>query len=279
LNFPRSFTNDEAIPNIERSWLEDPDETNGIFNWMLEGLYRLKEKHIFSTSKTTEETKAEFMRVSDPFRAWLNDCCVFLSVGKVTRQEAYDNYKEYADELGATPENARNFYNKIRKTPRIKEYRSKINGQTERGFKGIHIKSENERENNQQTLEEVSEVSRVSSSGYTAICESSNKEGDIKPDTSDTPDTNDDFIEKYFPKNGQFPICFSCHEPIIQLSQLTNIEGKPIHKRCKEELKKGRKVKELVSVEFCTDLELESPQHSGYGTVVGVTLTNPSFES
>ena len=45
-------------------------------------------------------------------------------------------------------------------------------------------------------------------------------------------DVND---EKYFPK-GQYAICLSCHKPISQLKNLTNIDGKPIHKSCKAEI-------------------------------------------
>jgi hypothetical protein len=39
-------------------------------------------------------------------------------------------------------------------------------------------------------------------------------------------------LEDYFPV-GQFPVCFSCHLPVSQLSELTNIYGYPIHKECK----------------------------------------------
>ena len=166
LNFPFSFTGKDCIPNIERKWL--PKETSGILNWMLEGVYRLKEQGQFSTSKTTEETKAEFMRVRDPFKAWLNDCCVLLPVGKVTRQETYDSYKLYAEELGATPDSSRSFYNKMRQTPRIAEYRARDNtGQVQRYFKGLTLKEFKENGSNQPILDEsVTTVTGVTSSTY-----------------------------------------------------------------------------------------------------------------
>ena len=170
LNFPKSFGRKEIIKNIERHWLENPNETSGIFNWMLEGLYRLQTNGFFSSSKTTEEIKTEFYRISNPFRAWLNDCCVFLSVGKVTRQEAYDSYKEYANELGANPDSTRNFYNKMRQTPKIKEFKGKTPaGKSERYFKGVAIKN-SENDENQSISEELgAEGAQGAGSGYSTL--------------------------------------------------------------------------------------------------------------
>ena len=38
LKFPNSFRGKDQIDNIEQTWLSDPAEVSGIFNWMLEGL-------------------------------------------------------------------------------------------------------------------------------------------------------------------------------------------------------------------------------------------------
>lgn len=50
-------------------------------------------------------------------------------------------------------------------------------------------------------------------------------------------------VDSCFP-SGQFPVCFSCHKPIVQLESLTNIDGKPIHKNCKAEIEAQKKRKE-----------------------------------
>lgn len=144
LNFPKSFTGKNLILNIEKTWLTKPEEVSGIFNWMLEGLCRLLKNKEFRKSKTSEETKTEYMRVSDPYNAWLIDCCVFLPVGRLTRQEAYNNYRDYADELGATPDSPRVFYSKMRQTPKVKDTQVRIgkDGKRERVFQGITLKSE-----------------------------------------------------------------------------------------------------------------------------------------
>lgn len=49
------------------------------------GLYRLNENNGFSINKSAEETKVGFMRVSEPFNAWLNYCTVFVYDAILTR--------------------------------------------------------------------------------------------------------------------------------------------------------------------------------------------------
>ena len=53
--------------------------------------------------------------------------------------------------------------------------------------------------------------------------------------TSATPNVEAHFFE------GQFPVCFSCHKAISELSQLTNVDGKPIHSSCKFKIEVQKK--------------------------------------
>jgi P4 family phage/plasmid primase-like protien len=228
LNFPFSFIGKDAVPNIERKWL--PSEVSAILNWMLDGLYRLREQGQFSTSKTIEETKAEFMRVSDPFRAWLNDCCTLLSEAYLTRQEAYDSYKNYAEELGATANGPRTFYNKMRQTPRIKDTQIRVKGKPERVFQGVALKTELDED--QSKLESVPDVPDRTGVSYSLANNEFSKNIENKelkePGTSGTSGTVG-IPEKH---DGKYPICFICHRSIPLLQNLSNIEGKPAHKQC-----------------------------------------------
>jgi len=138
LKFPNTFTGKNQIDNIERSWLDDSAEVSGIFNWMLEGLHRLGVNHDFTLSKTTKEILLEFKRSSDAIGAWIEDNCILDVEGFVSRKDAFEDYKNYADqELGKTPETERRFYQRLRDTPRVKDYQSHNEG---RGFKGIRLK-------------------------------------------------------------------------------------------------------------------------------------------
>ena len=242
LNFPNSFEGIQCIPDIERNWI--PEETPGIFNWMLEGLYRIFEKNGFTSSKTTEETKAEFRRVSDPFNAWIYDCCVFLPEAYLTRKEAYDSYKDYSDELGATPDSERSLYGKMRKTPKIRDTRIRIKEGLARVFQGVTLKVETAEDEKQTKLESVPDVPHVPDAGYPTNFENSKKVyNNIKLGTDGTLGTSSVDFGKYFPE-CQYPVCFDCGKAITELNSLTNIEGMPIHKKCVQKFEAQKKMRE-----------------------------------
>jgi P4 family phage/plasmid primase-like protien len=149
LKFPNSFVGKNQVDNIERSWLEDSVEVSGIFNWMLLGLHRLGVNGDFTLSKTTQEVILEFKRTSDPFGAWLVDKCIFDVDGFILRKSSFEDFKNYCDqELGKAPETERRFYQRLRDTPKIKDYESSKG----RGFKGIRLKNPDDKlEDQKQT--------------------------------------------------------------------------------------------------------------------------------
>ena len=229
LNFPASFVGEDNIPHIERTWLDDPDEVSGTMNWMLEGLYRLIQNKKFSSSKTTEETKLEFMKISNAFNAWISECCKFQPEAYLTRQEAYDHYKKYAYEIGVEPDNTRIFYPKMRQTPRVKDVEKRINGKLERIFQGIALKHESDAHDAHSTTQEIVQHKK--------------KEVKTSASSASSASVGDFNVDSCFP-SGQFPVCFSCHKPIVQLESLTNIDGRPIHKSCKQKIEDQKKKKD-----------------------------------
>lgn len=48
-----------------------PEELSGILNWALEGLQRLIREQHFTTSKTVEETRRQYVEGSDPVKAFV----------------------------------------------------------------------------------------------------------------------------------------------------------------------------------------------------------------
>ena len=156
LKFPYSFEGNKCIPNIEKNWI--PEELSGVFNWMLEGLYRIRENNGFSSSKSTEETKAEFMKVSDPFNAWIIECCNMIPNAYITHEDAFTNYLEYCDELGADRDSKRGFYAKMRQVPKVKDVQKKVAGQSPRVFEGITLKIDGQIVLNDEKVTEVTEV-------------------------------------------------------------------------------------------------------------------------
>ncbi len=158
LKFPNEFKGKSQIDNIERSWLSDPVEVSGIFNWMLEGLRRLDRNHEFSLSSTTQEMILEFKRISDPFGAWIEDRCILQPEGSLSRKAAFEDYKNYVDQdLGRPPETERRFFQRLRDMPKISEYKTR----TERGFRGLELKPKSQEMEAQAKIDEVASMADV----------------------------------------------------------------------------------------------------------------------
>ena len=178
LKFPNEFKGKSQIDNIERTWLSDPVEVSGIFNWMLEGLQRLVKNGDFTISKTTQEVMLEFKRLSDPFAAWVEDNCVLGSEEFFCRKVSFEDYKNYVDqELGRVPDTERRFFQRLRDMPKVKEYKTR----TERGFLGIGLKSKEQSQEAQTKIDAVADVAEVA--------------GSLEPKKI-TPKADEDFVER-----------------------------------------------------------------------------------
>ena len=225
LNFPNSFEGEKQVPNIEKRWI--PKEINGIFNWMLEGLYRINQNNGFSSSKSTEETKAEFMRVSDPFNAWLNDCIFFVGEAFLTRQEAYESYKEYNIEIGSEPDSQRTFYSKMRQTPRVKDTQTRVKGKVTRIFQGLTFKKV-------ESVADVTDVAGLHTQESRETSKSSRVYSPVTSATSATPIVN---LDKAFTQK----VCFDCRRILTDDTPHTFYEEKPICFTCFNQIEAQKK--------------------------------------
>jgi hypothetical protein len=67
----------------------------------------------------------EIKLISDAIGARIEDNCVVDVEGFMSRKEAFEDYKNYADqELGKTPETERRFYQRLRDTSKVKYWDS-----------------------------------------------------------------------------------------------------------------------------------------------------------
>ena len=144
LSFPNSFIDKEQKPNIEKEWLNDPDEVSGILNWMLFGLHRLLENGVFTQSQTQREVITEFKRASDSIGAWLIERVEFNKDAILPREDSFNDYKNYCDTLLVNNENISKFCARLRNTPKIQDvmhrFKEGQKGKQMRCWKGIHLK-------------------------------------------------------------------------------------------------------------------------------------------
>ncbi len=147
LEFPNSFIGKNKVNNIERTWLRDSNEVSGILNWMLEGLERLEKNNDFTSSKSTTEMMITFKRLSDSVSAWLEDNCVFGVDYHILRSVSFDDYKNYCVSISVSPLSDKQFYNRLRNTPMIREAETNLKSTTERRvWLGLCLKSDEERQ-------------------------------------------------------------------------------------------------------------------------------------
>lgn len=166
LKFPSSFVGTKQIPTIWNAWINDPNEMSGIFNWMLEGLKRVIKNNGFTKTKSSEETKIEFQKLSDTTGAFLDECCEHFKEGVYIKRDLYETYKTYCDAEGLDCDQLSRFSTKINSQPWIKSGRIRIEGKLEHVWIGLKVKASSEdgeeKENKrQQKLETVPPVPPV----------------------------------------------------------------------------------------------------------------------
>lgn len=96
VNFPNQFLpNDPKTDKNLLSKLTTQEELSGFFNWALEGLHRLLENGRFSTSRTVEETREDYIRKSAPIKAFAMDCIERVAGSVVPKDEVYEAFIKY----------------------------------------------------------------------------------------------------------------------------------------------------------------------------------------
>ena len=226
LSFPNSFEGENMIPNIETQWI--PSELDGIFNWMLEGLYRLKQQNGFSSSKSAEETKLEFMKISDPFKAWIIECCIKIPSAYLTREEALTNYENYCDEIGAERDHKRVFFEKMRKEPRIKDKQKMLANKNVRVFEGVTLKKIDGEQETLASLAVLADTHIPIIPRYSQENNSNNKE--IVERANSAKVAKDDDVDNPF-----YVQCFDCRKTLNK-NEVCTFQGKPYCVECRQKL-------------------------------------------
>lgn len=109
VNFPNQFL--DGDPKTDKDLVEKltaEEELSGFFNWALEGLRRLLKNGRFSTGKSVEETREQYIRASDPVKAFAMDCIEHKAGNIVPKDEVYAAFIQYCQEmrLPTIPKNA-----------------------------------------------------------------------------------------------------------------------------------------------------------------------------
>jgi P4 family phage/plasmid primase-like protien len=100
INFPKQFLpdNPKTDPQLLKK-LTTEAELSGFLNWCLEGLRRLIENNKFSKSRSIEETREQYLRSSDPVKAFAMDRLEYKAGSAIPKTEVYKAFIEYCQEM------------------------------------------------------------------------------------------------------------------------------------------------------------------------------------
>jgi len=144
INFPNQFLpNDpKTDPNLIKK-LTTEEELSGFLNWILDGLKRLIKNGKFSYNKSVEETRQQYIRSSNPVKAFVMDKITFDSEQFVPKQRIFQAFLDYCQKMKLPTVSITTFKRKLlENVPSIQTVRRNVNGKFIRCWLGIAMGSE-----------------------------------------------------------------------------------------------------------------------------------------
>jgi len=136
--FKLTIPEEERISHYENILLE---EREGIFNWILEGYKKWKEKGLITPEEIKEAT-AQYKDQMDVLAEFIEDCCIENRLAQATTKKLYSAYKNWCEENKEKDMNKRTFGRRLEE----RGYKALRIGQNrDRGWGGIDLKSEEEK--------------------------------------------------------------------------------------------------------------------------------------
>lgn len=152
INFPFTFIGKDGDPNLLDK-ITIPTELSGLFNWALEGLKRLLEAKEFSYSKSIEETRELYNRMSSPAKAFLDINVIQDSDGTIEKPDLYRAFVDYCHVNNLATLSQEVFSKKVLEFFGSGVRTEKVRTPTGRKYawKGIRIINEEDKEENEDS--------------------------------------------------------------------------------------------------------------------------------
>src|SRR5215207_8308801 len=157
IGFPRRFEDGKgADPNLLRKMTTE-EELSGIFNVLVPALKRVLYNGIFVREKTIEQRRERHQLAVDPIASFLKEAIAEHSEesDKTFKDILYRAYKQFCKEHELAVESEENFA-KILKSDRFRNQDGReTTGKRRRFWKGIKLAEKYDKEEEQQTLEDI----------------------------------------------------------------------------------------------------------------------------
>lgn len=145
------FDDETKNPNIIEE-ITTEKEMSGLFNWAIEGLYRLLDQKGYSPHRTLEQVKEYMTKGKNPIREFADNYIISDPKNIVLKSELYDDYVHFC-KFNKYPIKQNNVFSRLLK-PELK-YGIQLNeGQTAQGRSWQGLKCNYERPKNEQEKQE-----------------------------------------------------------------------------------------------------------------------------
>jgi putative DNA primase/helicase len=141
ITFNERFEGERRDPDLAQKLIAEKD---GIFAWILEGLFFVLEKDDLLIPKEIEDSTHEFVKSTNPVLLFVEDCCILGDKFKVRPRDLYMAYVEFCKE-GHNRELSRNrFYDQLEiHYPQVRS--QQVGTDRQRFFVGIGLRDESSR--------------------------------------------------------------------------------------------------------------------------------------
>ena len=115
IEFPNQFAGEKEVKGLIRK-LATQSELSGLLNVALTGLLRLLRQQDFSYTRSDEETREDYIRLSNPLQAFVEECCIvgipetlIEEPPAIPKEELYQNYLAYCRDNRLPAESKKGF--------------------------------------------------------------------------------------------------------------------------------------------------------------------------
>lgn len=163
LNFTRTFSDKLANTNLINE-LSTPEELSGLFNWAIEGLKRLLANNGFSFSKSWEEVRDWYVRLSSPEKSYIEKCIGADPTGFIPKEEIYGKFLQFCKDNKLTTKSDKVFFQRLKECyPGMSSSRITLpDGTRKNCWTGIAYIIEEKEENDKNDVKDVKDVNQKS---------------------------------------------------------------------------------------------------------------------
>ncbi|MEZ6142577.1 MAG: phage/plasmid primase, P4 family [Zavarzinella sp.] len=134
-----SYEGNEDVGLVDRLLAEIP----GVTNWALAGLKRLTVNKRFENPAAGEAILRDFVYLSSPMQAFLDECCEVEPDHSVRRKEIQLAWRIWCEENGHVPGSIADFGRKLRAVlPKIVDEQRRVDGRRDRWYVGLTLNSD-----------------------------------------------------------------------------------------------------------------------------------------